>query len=123
MGFGGELDIDSSGTEVLFEGSYWQYMAFLDYESFLEDAKSELHYHIEDGYIKTETELKNHHIYKCITKADRPKLLKKLLELTGMARFTVTFEENPHIRERVFATSMEDLKQKNPKAVIKRDKS
>ena len=120
MGFGGELDIDSSGTEVLFEGSYWQYMAYLDYESFFQDALSELQYHIEDGHISTETGLKGHHIYKCVSKADRPKLLKKLLELTGMERFTVTFEGNPHIQERVFATSMEDLKQKNPKAVIKR---
>lgn len=121
IGFGGELEIDSNGTRIIFGGTYWQYMAYLDYESFYQDAISELQSCLEDGYISSETQLVDQDIYKWISKADRPKLFKKLWELTGMKRYTVTFEENPHIEERVFATSIKDLKQKSPNAVIKDD--
>ncbi|AEM71590.1 hypothetical protein Murru_2554 [Allomuricauda ruestringensis DSM 13258] len=121
MGFGGELEINSDGTNIIFGGTYWQYMVYLDYESFYQNAISELQSCLEDGYISTETQLMEQDIFRWVYKEDRPKLLKKLWELTGLKLYTVTFEENPHIEERVFATSIDDLKQKSPKAVIKED--
>ncbi|WP_268223905.1 DUF1281 family ferredoxin-like fold protein [Sinomicrobium oceani] len=120
MCFGGRLEIDHKGTSIIFQGNYWQYMAFLDYESFLQEATLELQCRIETSEMTTVSQLGQMRLYQCVAEPDRPKLLKRLLELTGMGLYAVTFEQNPHIEERIFATCPEDIREQAPNALVKR---
>ena len=120
MCFGGRLEIDHKGTHIIFQGNYWQYMAFLDYQSFLQEATLELQCQIEASELTTVSQLEQLRLYQCVAEPDRPKLLKQLLELTGMGLYAVTFEQNPHIEERIFATCPEDIREQAPTALVKR---
>ena len=76
LGIGGEVEINGERTKELFVGSYWGYKAYKNYLKFVENAKNEVAYYIDDGLVSTKVELQNLEIFSLLKQEDRNEIEK-----------------------------------------------